>query len=77
MELWLQLWQEMGLLELWQHLVGVIETFQNYRITCTTPLYPIPQVSSVGLGSLKAFSSDDCELNEELVSFVVFSQDNS
>lgn len=25
------------------------------------------KVSSVGLGSLKAFSSDDCELNEELV----------
>ena len=25
------------------------------------------QVSNIGLGSLKAFSSDDCELNEELV----------
>ena len=38
------------------------------------PPQPLPQVSSVGLGSLKAFSSDDCELNEELVSFIVFSQ---
>merc|ERR1712059_14883 len=26
------------------------------------------RVSTIGLGSLKAFSSDDCELNEELVS---------
>ena len=25
------------------------------------------QVSNIGLGSLKAFSSEDCELNEELV----------
>ena len=25
------------------------------------------QVSNIGLGSLKAFNSEDCELNEELV----------
>ena len=26
-----------------------------------------PQVSNIGLGSLKAFTSEDCEINEELV----------
>ena len=26
------------------------------------------QVSNIGLGSLKAFTSEDCEINEELVS---------
>ena len=29
----------------------------------------ILQVSNIGLGSLKAFSSEDCEMNEDLVTF--------
>lgn len=35
------------------------------------------QVSSIGLGSLKAFSSEDCELNEELITLGNFLKQSS